>query len=354
MKICYVEPYLGFSHKHWIEGYQRHSFNKIEVIGLPARHWKWRMHGGAITLAKKVMEESEVPDLFLISGMIDLPLFKSLLSTKFLQTPMYLYFHENQFAYPQSDYQDGKRNEHFSFINMKSSLVADKVFFNSEYNRSTFLEGSLNLLKKMPDFANREWVKEIESKSKVLSLGMDYLKKVEVEKRQNPPLLLWNHRWEYDKNPELFFETLFKLDREGVDFELAILGESFRTAPKIFEIAREKLKEKIKYWGFQKREDYERIVHEASILPVTSNQDFFGISVIEAVAAGVRPLLPNRLAYPEHFSEEFFFDGDNDFYEALKDLILNPEELSGETVKRISSYSWEFMAKEYDEEFSLS
>ncbi|MBK23199.1 MAG: glycosyl transferase family 1 [Halobacteriovorax sp.] len=354
MKICYIEPYLGFSHKHWIEGYKKHSSNEIAVVGLPARHWKWRMHGGAITLAKKVEEGCEVPDLFLISGMIDLPLFKSLLPSRFSNVPMQLYFHENQFAYPHSDYQDGKRNEHFSFINMKSALVADKVYFNSEYNLKTFLEGSLKLVKKMPDFSNAEWVEEIRKKSKVLALGMDYLKKVEVQKMTTPPLLLWNHRWEYDKNPELFFETLFELDDEGLDFELAILGESFRTSPAIFETAKERLKNKIKYWGFQSREDYERIVHQATLLPVTSNQDFFGISVIEAAAAGVRPLLPKRLAYPEHFPKEYFFSEDGEFLTALRELIESPKDLSFKDMEKIKSYSWEFMAKEYDDEFSLN
>jgi len=354
LKICYVEPYLGFSHKHWIEGYKRNSSHEIEIIGLPARHWKWRMHGGAITLAKKIEEKNNVPDLFLISGMIDLPLFKSLLSSRFQKIPVYLYFHENQFVYPHSDYQDGKRNEHFSFINMKSALVADKVYFNSEYNLKTFIDGSLKLIKKMPDFANVEWADVIKKKSKVLALGMDYLKKMEVQKCQNPPLLLWNHRWEYDKNPELFFESLFKLKDEGLEFELAVLGESFRTSPKIFEVAKERLKDRVKYWGFQSRDVYERIVHEASILPVTSNQDFFGISVIEAAAAGVRPLLPNRLAYPEHFSKEYFFDKDADFLSSLRELLTKTSTLAPNSFEKINSYSWEFMAKVYDDEFLLS
>ena len=28
------------------------------------------------------------------------------------------------------------------------------------------------------------------------------------------PLILWNHRWEYDKNPEPFFQSLFRLKDE--------------------------------------------------------------------------------------------------------------------------------------------
>ena len=36
---------------------------------------------------------------------------------------------------------------------------------------------------------------------------------LELNKQKNDcAVILWNHRWEYDKNPELFFTTLFDLD----------------------------------------------------------------------------------------------------------------------------------------------
>lgn len=349
MRILYIEPYLGFSHKHWIEGYKKYSKHEIEIVGLPARHWKWRMHGGAISLAME-MEKHEAPELFLVSAMIDLPLFKSMLPKKMKDVPVALYFHENQFAYPQSEYQDGKRNEHFSFINLKSAMVADKVYFNSNYNKTSLLKGAYSLVKKMPDFAERQWVDLVDKKSEVLHLGMDFLPNNETKKIE-PPLLLWNHRWEYDKNPELFFKTLYRIKDEGIAFQLAVLGESFRTSPAVFEEAKLRLADEISYWGFQERSKYNEIVSKSSLLPVTSNQDFFGISVIEAAAAGVTPILPNRLAYPEHFPEKYFFDTDEEFYEMLKNCIMNPESLDTCVIQEIKKYSWEYMAPLYDEEF---
>jgi len=52
----------------------------------------------------------------------------------------------------------------------------------------------------------------------VLHVGIDFeqLAKLKPEKeglmgrkKSQPPLILWNHRWEYDKNPTDFFAELF-------------------------------------------------------------------------------------------------------------------------------------------------
>ena len=44
---------------------------------------------------------------------------------------------------------------------------------------------------------------------------------------------------------------------------------------------------------------YLKILSEADIIVSTAIHEFFGISVVEAIAAGAYPLLPKRLAYPE-------------------------------------------------------
>jgi hypothetical protein len=100
MKIWLVEPYLTGSHEAWAEGYQAHSRHQVRLLTLPGRFWKWRMQGGAITLARRAVSLDELPDLILASDMLNLPVFLALSGGRLAGIPVALYFHENQLTYP--------------------------------------------------------------------------------------------------------------------------------------------------------------------------------------------------------------------------------------------------------------
>ena len=74
MKILIIEPYFEGSHKSWSLELQKFSSHTIELLTLPGRHWKWRMHGGAVTLAQKYNDLNFKTDLILTSDMLNLPL----------------------------------------------------------------------------------------------------------------------------------------------------------------------------------------------------------------------------------------------------------------------------------------
>ncbi|MEM6805070.1 MAG: DUF3524 domain-containing protein, partial [Bacteroidota bacterium] len=308
MKILLLEPFHTGSHADWAKGVVEHSGHEIKLLKLSGKYWKWRMHGGAHQLAREFLNLDFLPDLILASDMLDLGLFLSLTRKKSAAIPTALYFHENQLVYPWSPTDPDKalkRDRHYAFINFSSACVADHIFFNSHYHKEAFFEALPTFLKVFPDYRQLESIEELRAKSEVLALGLN-LKTLDVIKGEENeantiPHIVWNHRWEYDKNPEDFFEVLFRLKSEGVDFRLILLGEQYKRELKIFKLAKEKLSEEIVHEGFaESREAYASLLRKADILPVCSKHDFFGVSVVEAIYAGAYPLLPRRLAYPEH------------------------------------------------------
>ena len=363
LNILYIEPFYAGSHKKWIDNYKKYSQHHIKILSLPGKKWKWRMHGGAITLAKKYNQLNKKFDLIVCSDMLNLPVFRSLCNDNLYSTKIVMYFHENQLSYPWSPLDKDlilKRDLHYHYINYTSSLVSEYNYFNSQYHLESYIRGLKKYLKKMPDLRNQDTIEAIYNKSSSLSIGCNLKKYKTTESKK--PIILWNHRWEYDKNPELFFDTLFKLKNKKIDFKLIVLGEKYQEYPKIFDIAKEKLKNEILHFGYcNSHKEYIKWIKMTNILPVTSNQDFFGISIVEAVGYGNYPILPKRLSYPEIFkyknNMELFYSEDEELLNMLIKTINNINKLD----KKIDSlsnyiykkYNWETISKEYDKTFEL-
>ncbi|NIA31841.1 MAG: DUF3524 domain-containing protein, partial [Actinobacteria bacterium] len=198
MNILLIEPYFTGSHAAWAEGYKKYSRHHVEILSLKGQFWKWRMHGGAVTLARQFLERELHPDLILATDMLDVATFLSLTRRATANIPTAVYFHENQITYPWSptdrDVQKN-RDYHYGFVNFTSALAADHVFFNSNYHRNAFLQELPRFLKHFPDHREMNSVGNIERKSSVLYLGLD-LKKFDhfksEKKKQQVPALLWN------------------------------------------------------------------------------------------------------------------------------------------------------------------
>jgi glycosyltransferase involved in cell wall biosynthesis len=363
MKITILEPYFTGSHASWARGYAASSRHEISMMTMPGRHWKWRMHGGAVSLAQMFREESPAPSMILATDMLDLATFHSLASDQLAGARSAVYFHENQLTYPwpENDPDTGAgRDAHYGFINYTSALAADAVLFNSDYHRKSFLRQLGPFLSRFPDFQLRDTADLIRDKSSVLHLGVD-LKGLEEFREDkpadSPPLILWNHRWEYDKNPEEFFRALFILADEGVDFRVAVLGESFGESPSVFSEAREKLAGRLVRFGYApERSEYASWLWRSDILPVTSVHDFFGAGVVEALYCNCCPVLPDRLVYPEHLPasvrERFLYCGFDRFLEMLRMRIERIDETRKVQAGRfVGRYDWERVSTIYDSFF---
>lgn len=356
MRVLIVEPYDTGSHARWARGYQRFSQHEVSILGLPGQFWQWRMLGSAVPLAEQFKVLPSLPDVILASDMLDLTTFLALTRPQSSSTPTAVYFHENQLTYPTGPRQ--KLANHYAFINYTSALVADAVFFNSEFHQEAFFEELPRLLKHFPDYNGLHTIAPLQEKAMVLPVGLDLAHydayQMEKDSQSQSPLILWNHRWEHDKNPLPFFKALYRLADEGYDFMVALTGENFRQKPSEFEKARHRLGKRVIQYGYLERfEDYARLLWRADVVVSTARQDFFGISVVEGIYCGCWPVLARRLNYPsllpEALHKQTLFTDDNGLYYHLRDYLKNPNPTPPALRQQVAQFDWRVLATHYDQ-----
>jgi glycosyltransferase involved in cell wall biosynthesis len=356
LKFLFLEPFYGGSHREFAKGLVSHSQHDIDLVTLPARFWKWRMRGAALYFIKKV-PSLESYDGVLTSGLMSLSDFKAL--SNGTCPPALTYFHETQLTYPLApgehmDYQ-------FGFTDMTTALAADRILFNSQTHLNTFFTRLPGFLKMMPEYQPLWLVDNIRAKADFLYPGCrfpaDTIPGAEAS-REFPPLIIWNHRWEFDKCPDQFFDALDAVLASGANFHLALLGENFQAVPKAFERARQRYVQQIVQYGYvQSREEYIRWLQRGSIVISTARQENFGIAVVEAIRFGCVPLLPNRLAYPEIIPQQFhsvvLYEDAGDLVQKLTRLITHYaefKELRGQLSAHMGKFAWQNLIDRYDEE----
>nr|CDS33682.1 glycosyltransferase domain containing protein [Hymenolepis microstoma] len=370
--ILLIEAFNGGSHKQLITSLERllvETGKRVCVVTLPANKWHWRARTGSLQLAALIPRNITFGYRVLFtSSVFSLPELLALRSDLAAIPKKYIYFHENQLAYPlrgdkAADYQ-------YAYSQVLSALAADVILFNSAYNMNSFYE-------RLPPFLNsglptppspripnaRRLVEELlKPKSRVLYFPVEppplgrilsegilqdpiLLQAERIKVRGKGPLrILWNHRWDYDKNPTDFFRVIFNLAGISVDedffdlgkstvrpsvgitnsasaetepgplspketppnFQLIVIGGTTQDTPRIFHMAKPLLAAKglINTWGYlESRDDYWKALADSDVVVSTANHEFFGVSVVEAVSVGCVPLLPLRLAYPELVKE---------------------------------------------------
>ena len=367
MRLILVSPYHGGSHQAWAEGYQAHSSHEIELLTLPARYWKWRMHGGAVTLARRFLQKGESFLMILATDMLDLTTFLALTRPLTARAATVLYMHENQLTYPLPKdpssgpmrRQLGERDLHYAFVNYSSMLAADHIFFNSRFHQDSLFSALGHFLKHFPDFQELETIELLKAKSSVLPVGLNRSGPPPSGEKPQPPLILWNQRWEYDKKPADFFEALYWAFERNLAFRLALCGERFSKHPQEFEEAKQRLEGNIAHVGFAEKAIYKRILDDTSVVLSTAHHEFFGISILEAVAHGAFPILPRRLSYPELIPEEFhkdcFYEGSEQLHERLEWALSRPQEarmIADRIAASLAHLEWQNLASRYDLELS--
>ena len=59
LDVVVVEPWYGGSHRAWADGMVRHSDHAVRLVTHPDRFWRWRLRGGAVTLAAALRSDIE-------------------------------------------------------------------------------------------------------------------------------------------------------------------------------------------------------------------------------------------------------------------------------------------------------
>ena len=308
MRFLFLEPFFGGSHRDFAEGLAAHSSHDLELVTLPGRFWKWRMRGAALAFLRKIPDLREFDGL-LVTDLMSLTDFKALAGPDC--PPALAYFHENQVDYPLGP--GGVVDYQFGFTDLTTCLVADRVLFNSRSHRTAFLERLPGFIRMMPDLRPKWAVAAIRKRSGVLHPGCRFPPGEPPRTDQDmigprtgtPPLVIWNHRWEHDKDPEAFADALEAVDARGIPFRIALAGERYRNVPPAFERIRRRFRGRIVQYGFlPDRDAYLDLLRRGDVTVSTALQENFGIATVEAIRHGCLPLLPNRLSYPELLPEE--------------------------------------------------
>lgn len=375
MEILLISPYHGGSHRAWAEGYQQHSQHTVQLLTLPAHYWKWRLEGGAITLARLFLEAPKRPNFILATSMTNLPTFLALTRTHTHHIPTALYMHENQLTYPLPQdgrtgpmrRQLGERDLHYALINYTSMLAADAIFFNSAYHQNSWFAALPAMLKHFPEYNEMQNVELLQQKSQVLPVGIDFQRLTIEHSISNPqspipnlpPLILWNQRWEYDKNPEMFLRALYALHQEGIPFRAALCGQWFVKRPLYLDTAVEKLGARIIHLGYADETTYKNLLWQADVVVSTAYHEFFGISILEAIYCHTFPILPRRLSYPELLPEPYhlkcLYQNERGLLQRLRWALANvaeAREIGRVLGTAVSVYDWSSLKEQYDSLFT--
>lgn len=312
-----LSAYQTPSHQHWCDQLQA-MLPEVEwtLLCLPARHFNWRIRGNSLSWAFGESETlSRKFDFAIATSMVDVSSLRGFVPS-LANIPWLVYFHENQFAYPLSQRQQLQNKQLGSpieaqLVPLYAALCAKRIVFNSAFNRNTFLAGAERLLSRFPDHVPSNVLPKLR-KSAVLPVPVDCFddpKTIPGAKTKGGPKgkleIVWNHRWEYDKGPELLLAIVQEAIQRNLPLRFHVVGQQFRSHPAQFKELKTLLSQsqycELATFGYlPDRREYESLLWRADVVLSTANHDFQGLAIQEGMLRGCTPLVPDALVYPEY------------------------------------------------------
>lgn len=311
-RILLLSAYDAISHQLWRKRLQE-LFSEYEWVELclPPRHFAWRIRGNSLIWAsteRKVLEQDY--DLLIATSMVDLSSLRGFVPS-LSKVPTLLYVHENQFEYPQN--RSDRSNVEPLLVPLYAALCADTVAFNSKFNRVSFLKGAQALLNKLPEQFPSSIMDQLKT-SIVLPVPLPASSPRPQKTTPNNTLsVVWNHRWEFDKGPELLLAVVTAMATKNLPIQLHVVGQQFREQPtefkqinKLLDQHAEAISIRRGLFGFvEKLTDYNQLLKTSDVVLSTAIHDFQGLAIQEACLMGCVPLTPDDLAYPEYIPEKY-------------------------------------------------
>lgn len=311
--VWLLSAYRSESHASWVNwlSNQQDCPVRLRIFELPGRYFRWRIRGNPLSWMAEFRDalQQEQPHHILATSMVDIATIKGM-HPELAGIPVTLYFHENQFAYPVGDRQHSSIDP--QMVQLYGALSSERCLFNSRFNLESMLKGVGDLLNKLPDAVPENVVDELRAKSSVLPVAVETVNTDTIPAQTDTTsMILWNHRWEYDKRPDRFEAVLDTLANRGVDFQLALLGPRPEKVPGELSAIREKHAARIVADGMVPRAEYETLLKRARVVISTADHEFQGLSMIEAVSAGATPVVPDALCYREQYPGRFRYTPGN-------------------------------------------
>ncbi len=380
LRFLFLESFYGGSHRAFADGLVRYSAHRIDLVTMPAARWRRRYQTAAWELVER-MDRCTAYDGIIATDLIDLADVRALMSEIGPVPPILLYMHESQTTYPPTTRRSPPRE--LLVIELKNVATADRILFNSHVHQNSFVAAIRDLTAGYTVDEGQPTARRLtETADRAASAAVRYPgvnlprppRPVSREggsaggggpsvgggtRRDATPLILWNHRWEYDKEPALFFRVLDKLQTDGYRFGVVLLGEESDAMRPRFAQAAARLGERLLQCGFvQSRQQYQTWLERADLVVSTAIQENFGIAVCEAVCCGCIPILPRRLSYPELVPRKLhyacLYDDEAGLYRRLVEQLLLPPAQRRATAAAFQQafrrFDWQALAPQFDQE----